>query len=87
MIDFNAVDWELIKQMLTITGPMGLLAYGMFRHHTEAMQANAATLVELVKDRKGERDQMIVVVQQNSAAITALVERLGHGHIRVDDLK
>ena len=79
------MDAELVKQIVTVTGPMGLLAYFMFRHHTLAMQANAATLVELVKERKDERDQMIAVVKENSTAVAALVERLSH--VRVDDLR
>lgn len=76
------MDPTLINQILTTTGPMGLLAYGMFRHHTQAMQANADRLAELAGDRKAERDQMILVVQQNSTAISALTERLGH--VRAD---
>lgn len=80
------MDNELLRMLLTTTGPMGLLAYGMFRHHTQAMQANAERLAEVAQDRKGERDQLIMVVQQNSSVISALIERLGHGHSRVEDI-
>jgi hypothetical protein len=79
------MDMELLRQILTTTGPMGLLAYGMFRHHTQAMQTNAERLVELVGDRKAERDQMVSVVKENTAATTALIERLNH--VRVDDVR
>ena len=42
---------ELIKQLLTVSGPLGVLAYGMFWHHSKAMQANAITLKAIADER------------------------------------
>lgn len=77
------MDWELLKVLLTTTGPMGLLAYGMFLHYSKVTQSNADArtadakqyaerLLEMTTDRRSERDILVSVVRENSAAITAL---------------
>ena len=105
------MDWELIKVIVTTTGPMGLLSYGMFLHHSKVTQAmgdaraadakshaearaadakvHADRLAELIGDRKSERDLLITVVRENSAAVTALTAKietdLGFHHRRASD--
>jgi hypothetical protein len=103
-VDYSA----LIRDILTNSGPMGILAYGMFWHHSKAMQANAvamkliadervedakhyaARLIEITADRKSDRDLLVGVVRENSAAVTALVTKidgLGWHHQRASDVK
>jgi hypothetical protein len=99
---------ELIKQLLTVSGPLGVLAYGMFWHHSKVQAAHAITvkaiadervadakdyaarLIELTADRKADRDLLVAVVRENSAAVTALVTKidgLGWHHQRASDTK
>jgi hypothetical protein len=70
------MDAELIKSLLTGAGPIGLLAYGVFIHYSKVTQANQDRLVELIGQWKGQSDLLVRVVQENSAAISALVTRL-----------
>lgn len=70
------MDMELVKQLLTVTGPIGILAYVMFNANRQDSKAHADRLVELLKERKDERDQMIGVVQANTAAVTALTAKI-----------
>lgn len=70
------MDIELVKQLLTVTGPIGVLAYAMFSAYRADAKGNADRLVEILKERKDERDQMIGVVQANTAAVTALIAKI-----------
>jgi hypothetical protein len=92
---------ELVKQLLTVSGPLGVLAYAMFWHHSKAMKVladervddakqYAARLVDLTADRKADRDLLVTVVRENSTAVTALVTKidgLGWHHQRSSDVK
>jgi hypothetical protein len=95
------MDQELIKQLLTVSGPLGVLAYAMFWHHSKTMKTladervedakhYAARLVDLTADRKADRDLLVTVVRENSAAFTALaskIDGLGWHHQRASDAK
>ncbi len=97
---------ELIKQLLTVSGPLGVLAYAMFWYSSKIQSNHATTikaitdervedakhyaarLLELTADRKADRDLMVGVVRENSAAVTALVTKidgLGWHHKRATD--
>lgn len=72
------MDIELVKTLLTVTGPMGILAWVFFNANRQDSKAHADRLVEILKERKDERDQMIGVVQANTAAVTALTTKINH---------
>jgi hypothetical protein len=102
------MDPELIKQLLTVSGPLGVLAYAMFWYaskiqathavnikaigdeRVEDAKQYAARLIELTEDRKSDRDLLVTVVRENSAAFTALaskIDTMGWHHQRATDPK
>ena len=66
------MDLELIKTLVTATGPMGLLAYGMFLHFSKMQQDDKARLIELIAQWRGQSEQLIQVVKDNTTAMTAM---------------
>jgi hypothetical protein len=73
------MDIELVKQLLTVTGPIGILAYAMFSAYRADSKSNADRMLDMMKERRDEREQLIVVVQANTAAMTALTATIEHG--------